>query len=157
MTARWVLYAAITVTAGVMGTNIYNSVIDAPSWGASIPQSLEVARQYFSTGTPGRFFRVASPLAQGLMLLALIVCWKYGPAIRGLAAAALAFVILADVLTFVYFYPRNDIMFVNILDAEAATRAWRGWSTMTHIRSAMACAAVVCELMVLSRIEQLSR
>ena len=40
-------------------------------------------------------------------------------------------------MTFAYFYPRNDIMFINPMSAEAAAQAWRGWAAMNHVRSAV--------------------
>jgi hypothetical protein len=125
---RVLVYLAVVAIGCVLGANVYNSVVDAPSWGANIPQSLETAQRYFDTGNPGKFFRVASPLAQ---------C------------------VLVDALTFAYFYPRNAIMFEPPIDAARASVAWREWSAMTHVRSVMALVALVCELMVLSRLERL--
>jgi hypothetical protein len=151
---RVVLYLSIIALGGVLGANAYTSVVDAPSWGASIPESLETARKYFQSSNPGTFFRVASPLAQILTLIALVVCWRAGTRIRLLVAVALVLTICADLLTFLYFYPRNDIMFVQTIDVPAATQAWQEWSSMNHVRSGLVLAALVCQLAALSRFEK---
>jgi uncharacterized membrane protein len=90
------------------------------------------------------------------MLAAAIVCWPLKQ-VRWLAVAALAAGVASDAMTFVYFYPRNDIMFVNPLDVEPATRAWAEWSAMNHVRSALVLAAVLLLMQALSRVERLSR
>ena len=147
-----VVFTAIVATGVVLGANVYNSVVDAPNWGAQIPASLENARRYFSVRNPGTFFRVASPLAQALSLLVLIVTWKLGGPTRGLAALALGLGVLADVLTFAYFYPRNDVMFVQPVDIQAMTQSWIGWSSMNHVRNLLVLGGLVCQLSVLWRV-----
>jgi hypothetical protein len=151
---RVVLYLSIVGLGGVLGANAYNSVVDAPSWGASIPESLETARKYFESTNPGTFFRVASPLAQIFTLIALVVCWKAGAWIRVLIGIALVLTVCADLLTFLYFYPRNEIMLVQPIDVAAATQAWQEWSWMNHVRSGLVFAALVCQLAALSRFER---
>jgi len=47
---------------GLLFTNIYNSMIDAKSWGADLPHSIETARQYFKSINPGKFFRISVSL-----------------------------------------------------------------------------------------------
>jgi hypothetical protein len=153
---RVVLYLSIIALGSVLGANAYTSVVDAPSWGASIPESLETARKYFQSTNPGTFFRVASPLAQILTLVALVVCWRTGTRIRLLIAVAFGLTICTDLLTFFYFYPRNDIMLIQTIDVPAATRAWQEWSSMNHVRSGLVLLALVCQLAALSRFERTS-
>ena len=99
------------VAAGILFVNLYNSLIDAPNWGADLPNSVLAARQYFSVVNPGNFFRIISPINQVLAAIAVVVCWKFGRE-RYIAIGSLVLAVLADVLTFGYFYPRNEIMFV---------------------------------------------
>jgi hypothetical protein len=147
-----IIFMAIVVTGAVLGANVYNSVVDVPNWGAQIPASLETARRYFGVRNPGTFFRVASPLSQALSVLVLIVSWKVGGPTRGLAALALGLGVLADVFTFAYFYPRNDVMFVQAVDIDAMTRSWIGWSRMNHVRNLLVLGGLVCQLSVLWRV-----
>ena len=151
MARQIVIFLAVIVMGSVLGASVYNSVVDARSWGGNIPESLNIAKQYFTVVNPGTFFRVASPLAQALALLALIVCWRV-PGARGYAAAALAASILSDVLTFAYFYPRNAIIMGDLRDVEAAARAWREWARMNHVRNAVMFGAVIAELIASTRL-----
>jgi uncharacterized membrane protein len=139
---------AVIASGMVLGANVYTSVVDARSWGRDIPRSLAVAKQYFAVVSPGTFFRIASPVAQALALLALIACWSVSGA-RIYAAAALVVLVCGDLLTFKYFYPRNAIMFGDLRDANAAMRAWRGWTTVNHVRSAIVLAGLSAQLLAL--------
>jgi len=154
MARQIVLGVTVIVIGGVLGANMYTSWVDARNWGANIPSSLTTAREYFAVVNPGSFFRAVSPAAQLLALLALIVCWNV-PGARIPAATALALTIAGDVMTFTYFYPRNDIMFVNPMNAAAAAEAWRGWSAMNHVRSALILGALAAEIAALIRVAQL--
>lgn len=151
---RTVMYLAITTLGCVLGANLYNSVVDAPNWGASIPESVVTTRRYFAVADPGTYFRVASPAAQVATLIALIVCWRVGGRVRVLAAGALALAVAGDVLTFGYFYPRNALLFDPATSAVALARAWAEWSTMNYVRSAIVAAALICELSALSGSER---
>src|SRR5262245_18073786 len=102
MIRRVRLYLAVAMIGCVLGANLYNSAVDAPNWGASIPTSVATARQYFAVADPGTYFRVASPASQVAALLALIATWTLGGSVRWLGAGALALLIAADALTFAY-------------------------------------------------------
>ncbi len=64
MARRIVICLAVITLGGVLGASVYNSVVDAPRWGANIPESLNTAQRYFTVTNPATLFRVASPLAQ---------------------------------------------------------------------------------------------
>ena len=53
MIQRVVLYLSIIALGSVLSANAYTSVVDAPSWGASIPESLETARKDFQSTKSG--------------------------------------------------------------------------------------------------------
>ena len=131
------LFVSIALASGLLLTNIYTSLVDAKSWGANIPQSIETAREYFKTVNAGNFFRIFSPVNQALGLLVVILFWKSSPSIRLCLGIAVVMYILGDLLTFAYFYPRNDIMFktAQLTDTDLLTKTWREWSTMNWVRS----------------------
>ena len=132
---RYILLGlSAAVAAGLLFVNLYSSLVDAPNWGANLPESIKVAREYYSAANPGNFFRISSPLNQLLALIALVICWRTN---RYLALASLVVAILADVLTFGYFYPRNEIMFMAPFNPEAIASAWQEWSSMNWFRSAL--------------------
>ena len=155
MARQVVVWLAVIVIGGVLGANVYTSAVDARNWGANIPTSLHAARSYFSVANPGSFFRIASPLTQVLSLLALILCWNV-PGARLLAGIAVAANVTGDIMTFAYFYPRNAVMFVNPMSADAAAEAWRGWVAMNHVRSAVVLTALLAELGTLTRVAQIT-
>ena len=155
MARQVVVWLAVIVIGGVLGANVYTSAVDARNWGSNIPTSLNAARSYFSVANPGSFFRIASPLTQVLSLLALILCWNV-PGARLLAGTAVAANVTSDLMTFAYFYPRNDIMFTNPMNAEAAAHAWHGWAAMNHVRSAAVLTALLAELGTLTRVAQIT-
>jgi len=131
------LFASISLAAGLVFVNMYTSLIDAKSWGSNIPGSIVTAREYFRTVNPGNFFRIFSPLNQVFGLIVLIIFWKTPPSIRQYAGVAFFMYVMADVLTFAYFYPRNDILFktAKLTDINLLTKTWSEWNTMNWIRT----------------------
>ncbi len=105
------LFASISVACGLLFANLYSSLIDAKSWGSDIPNSISITRQYFKTVSPGNFFRLFSPVNQALGIIVLILFWKTSRSIRLCLGAALVMYLLAEGLTFEYFFPRNAILF----------------------------------------------
>lgn len=134
---KYILFLSVVFAAGLLMTNIYNSLVDAKSWGANIPDSVETARDYFKHVNPGNFFRIFSPINQLLALAALIVCWKGSKRVRLFLGIAFLLFVMTDVLTFAYFYPRNDILFrsSSLDDAGKIKTAWAQWSRMNWVRS----------------------
>lgn len=131
------LFTSITFASGLLFTNIYNSMIDAKSWGADIPHSIETARQYFKSINPGKFFRIFAPINLILALVTLILFWRVSTEVRTFLGVAFALYVLVDVFTFAYFYPRNDVMFktAQLTDVDAIRKAWTGWNSMNWLRS----------------------
>ena len=140
------LFASIIVASGLLLTNMYVSIVDAVSWGSDIPNYIAVAREYYKVVNPGIFFRMFSPLNQVLGLIVLILFWKTTPAIRWSVAAALIFYVLADVLTFAFFYPRNDILFSStaLTEVDKLQKTWSEWTSMNWVRSLIGFLGLVC-------------
>ena len=147
---KLILMLAATFAAGLLFVNVYTSVVDAPNWGREIPASINAAREYFRPANPGTFFRIVSPVNQMLTLLALIVCWRLGKRARVYCALALLTAICLDVFTFAYFYPRNQILFVDPIDsADALRAAWSQWTTMNWFRSGVAVLNIIFDFAAL--------
>ncbi len=151
---RIVLYLSIVFASGVLFANMYNSIVDTTAWGAHFPESIQTTRAYYQTVNPGTFFRVFSPINQLLALLSLIFFWKRSPAVRIFLLAAFILYVLADVFTFAYFYPRNDIMFKSDLSTNlrAVELAWRQWRPMNWLRSAIIVAGLACSFIALDKL-----
>ena len=149
-----VLFASIGVACGLLLTNFYSSLIDARSWASDIPNSIAVAREYFKTVSPGNFFRMVSPVNQILAIIVLVLFWRASPAIRLCLGAALALYILAEGLTFGYFFPRNAIMFRNarLDDVDLLKKTWSEWAVMNWVRSGILLIGVFFSFLSLHKI-----
>lgn len=148
------LFASIGLASGLLLINVYNSLVDTRSWGSDLPNSLMTARDYFKTVNPGNFYRIFSPMNQALGLLALILFWKAAPGTRIYLGLALALYVGVDMLTFGYFYPRNDIMFktASPTDVDLLRKIWSEWAGMNWLRSAMLLAGVIFSCLSLHKI-----
>jgi len=132
------LSLSVTFAAGLLFVNVYNSIVDAPNWGHSLPASIEAARSYYSAANPGTFFRIISPLNQAIAVLGLVLCWKTSPRVRLFCGLALVVTVSMDVLTFGYFYPRNAVLFASpVTDPSTIRLAHAQWTAMNWVRSAV--------------------
>ena len=154
-----ILFASICLASGLLFTNIYNSLIDVKSWGSDIPNSIAIAREYFKTVNPGNFFRVFSPINQVLALLVSILFWKSSRNLRLYLGITFIIYVLVDVLTFGYFYPRNDLMFKDALltDADLLKRTVQEWGRMNWVRNLMIATGVFFSFLSLHKIYSLNR
>ena len=146
------VFLSLIIASGLLLTNIFTSIVDAPNWGSNIPASIEVARQYYQTSNPGNFFRIFSPINQMLALICVILFWKRGKDVRGFLIVAFLLYVAAEGLTFMYFYPRNDIMFKpGVTDTATLKTAWQEWDTMNWVRTLLIVVGVGCTSMGLHR------
>ena len=145
-----IVFLSISIASGILFVNLYTSLIDAKSWGTDIPSSIAAAREYFKAVNPGDYFRIFSPLNQVVSLIALIVFWKSSPSIRLCLGIAFVLYVLGDVLTFAYFYPRNDIMFKsNVTDVELLKTTWLEWRNMNWVRTMVIASGLICSCLAL--------
>jgi hypothetical protein len=147
---RSIIFASMAIAAGLTLTNMYTSIVDAPSWGSDIPHSMETARAYFKDSDPGNFFRIFSPLNQFFGLLCVILFWKRSKNVRWFLVAACLLYFTAEGMTFKYFYPRNDIMFFSkTTDVGQLRSTWLEWRNMNWVRTLIVASGVVCSAMAL--------
>jgi len=152
-----ILFASISIASGILFVNLYTSLVDVRSWGSDIPNSIAAAREYFKTVNPGNFFRIFSPANQLMGLLALVLCWRSTPSIRLCLGAAFVLYILGDVLTFAYFYTRNDIMFktAQLTDVALLKRTVSEWRMMNWLRTFIILAGLFFSFLSLHKIYSL--
>src|SRR5437763_17059279 len=108
---KLILFLSIICASGLTMVSIYNSVIDAQSWGSDIPASIQTARDYFAHVDPRRFFEVAGPVNLVLIILTLILIWKDSVSLRFYFAASFASCAATLILTLAYFLPRPLLLF----------------------------------------------
>ena len=154
MNLRLALMAiALVLSAMLLGTGVYQNIVDAPNYKGA-PVSLEHARGFYHATNPGMFFRWLVPLTELFLVLALVFNWKPDPGTRWMVAGALGSVILTDMVTFRFHYPRNDILFVAPLTQPPAyyDRVVTEWAIGNYVRVVLILSAVVLLLLSMIRI-----
>jgi len=66
-----ILFLSIICASGLTMVTIYNTIVDAASWGSDIPSSIQTARDYYQHVDPSRFYLIVGPLNLILILLTL--------------------------------------------------------------------------------------
>jgi len=125
--------------------SIYNTIVDAESWGSNIPTSIQTARDYFQHVDPRRFFTVAGPVNLILIVLTLILFWKDSVKIRVCFATSLALYATIVILTLVYFVPRDLMLFTSSIPdhIQEIRAAAAQWSHMNWLRSLLGLVGVL--------------
>ena len=147
-----VLYAAVAFSSGLFFTLVFNSIVNAANWESNIPHSITATRDFFIVANPGTFFQVVDPANMLLVVLALILFWKRS-SIRLFLGIALLCYISSMILTFTYFYPRNDVMFTSeqLPDVETLKKAATEWGRMGWVRCFLSLAGLVCTFLALDK------
>ena len=117
--------------------SIYNTIIDAQSWGSDIPTSIQTARDYYQHVDPRRFFSLAGPVNEALILLTLILFWKDSVKLRVCFGTALVLYAGIVILTLAYFVPRDLILFTSSIPdhVDQIKMAAAQWIHMNWLRS----------------------
>jgi hypothetical protein len=156
---RYILAVLALLFVGTLfGGSLYDTLVLAPNLQGG-PEGLEHGRLFMSAGTPGSFFRALAPASQILVLLALVASWQSAQ-LRWPLLIALVALVIADVVTFTYHYPRNEIMFSAPLtvDPERLRTVAKEWRTANYFRVFLVLTAWVSILTVLTRsVQQQSR
>ena len=143
---------ALLSVSALFGASLYDAVVMAANFQGG-PQGLEHGRLFMAAATPAHLFRVLSPVTQLLLLAAVVVNWAE-PQRRWLLIGALLAVVLCDVITFTYHYPRVRLMFTAPLTVEPPVllKAAKQWSAANLIRLALVLGAWLASLAGLVRL-----
>ncbi len=144
---------ALVLSAMLLGTAVYQNVVDAPNYHGG-PVALEHARGFYHATNPGMFFRGMVPVTQLFLLVAIVSNWRPAPFTRWTLGVALAVLVLTDLITFRFHYPRNDIMFVAPLTntSEYYDRVATEWANGNYVRVALILITVVLVIVSMIRI-----
>jgi len=128
---------ALLGASSLVGASLYDAVVLAPNLKGG-PVGLEHGRLFMANATPANLFRTLSPATQVLLLVAIVVNWP-APERRWPLIGALVAIVLCDVITFKYHYPRLRVMFTAPLTVEPVrvTVAARQWAAANLIRVAL--------------------
>ena len=156
---RIVLYATIALSSGLFFTNIYNSIVNAANWESDIPQSITAAKDFFVVANPGTFFGIIDPTNMLLIVVALILFWKTSSSIRLFLGISLLCYVSSMILTFTYFYPLNEVMFLSeqLPSTETLRNVASEWGRMNWVRSLIWLAGLVCTFLALDKATSTTR
>ena len=142
---KLILFLSIICGSGLTMVSIYNTVVDAQSWGSDIPASIQTARDYFQHVDPRRFYVIAGPINLILILLTLILFWKDSVSLRFYFAASFASYAAILILTLAYFVPRDLILFTwSIPDhLDQIQKSSAEWKAMNWLRALLVLAGVL--------------
>ena len=134
----------LLAVGALFGASLYDAIVLAPNLRGG-PEGLEHGRLFMRRATPANLFRVAAPITQLLLLVAVIACWAT-PSCRWPLAGALVLLVANDAMTFAFHYPRLRLMFTAPLTVAAGTleAAAREWTSANRLRVAIVLAAWVC-------------
>ena len=126
----------------VLGGTIFSVMVEYPNWFANVPVSIEATRNFYQVLHPGYFFQITGPLMILTGVAFAIVGWGK-PAPRNLVLLSIGILIAIELLTFIYIYPRLNIMFgQNAAQSVDALRQAAGEFTFAdRIRTLMAVVA----------------
>ena len=132
-----ILILSIICASGLTMVSIYNTIVDAQSWGSDIPASIQTARDYFQRVDPRRFYVIVGPVNEILIVLAIIFFWRDGVSLRVYFAISFLMYTAIVILTLAYFIPRDLILFTwSIPDQFDQIRvAVAEWSHTNWLRS----------------------
>jgi hypothetical protein len=140
-----ILFLSIICASGLTLVTVYNTVVDAQSWGFDIPASIQTARDYFQHIDPRRFYTVVGPATEVLVLLTIILFWRDAVSLRIYFAMSFLMYAAIIILTLAYFIPRDLILFrAPISDhLEQITAAAAEWKRMNWLRSVLGLVGVL--------------
>jgi len=142
---KLILFLSIICASGLTMVTVYNTVVDAKSWGFDIPTSIQTARDYFQHVDPRAFFTVVGPLNEVLLLLTIILFWKDSVGLRFYVASSFVLYAAIVILTLAYFIPRDLILFTSSIPdhLEQIKAAAAQWSRMNWLRTVLGLAGVL--------------
>ncbi|SOD12503.1 hypothetical protein SAMN06297358_0703 [Pedobacter xixiisoli] len=126
---------AIVVSSGLLFVNLYNAIVDASNWGHQLPQSINIARNYFAFKNPADFFKFTGPLVHIIGINCVIRFWKTDKKVRWYNVTALAAILFNDLLTFIFIFPLNIVLFGATQDIKAIQQAFHQWYLLNWFRS----------------------
>lgn len=113
-TIQTVLFVAyFSLVMILLGGTIFSVMVEYPNWFADVPSSLEVTRNFYRVLHPGYFFQTVGPLSLLAGIGFVIAGWRIRTT-RNLVVISLGLLIAAELLTFIYIYPRLSILFFGI-------------------------------------------
>jgi len=141
---------AMVFQSALLGAGVFDAVVHTPNWRQA--ESLLAYRTLFRSRHPGHFFQVTAPATMILLITALILSllsagsWVY-------AVVGLASVVATAVFTFIYFIPRNRMLFFAPMEEQPGKRSReivRQWERANVVRLLIQVPGIAASLLALT-------
>jgi hypothetical protein len=148
---KLIAFLSIICASGLVMVTIYNLIVDAKSWGADIPASIQTVRDYYKNVDPRNFFAIIAPINMVLIVLSIILFWKDRRPIRTYFIISFLLYAIIAALTFVYFVPRDRIIFTMPLEGhlDEIKTALSQWKNMNWLRTLLGLTGVMFSIKAL--------
>jgi hypothetical protein len=142
---KLIAFLSIICASGLVMVTIYNLIVDARSWGADIPASIQTVRDYYKHVDPRNFFAIVAPINMVLIVLSIILFWKDRHSVRTYFIISFLLYAIIAALTFVYFVPRDRIIFTMPVEGhlDQITTALSQWKSMNWLRTLLGLTGVM--------------
>ena len=137
----------------VLGGTIFSVMVEYPNWFADVPTSLATTRSFYAVLHPGFFFQIFGPLMLLTGVAFVIASWRAAE-VRNSVIIGIAIMIAIELLTFLYIYPRLQIMFgpgAAFQSIDSLQLAASQFTTADRIRTAMMLVASAFGIVALFR------
>jgi hypothetical protein len=136
----------------ILGAGVYQAVVDVPNFSGQLPDSVRDFRACVRYSHPGYFFQALVPIIVASLLVSMTTGWNTPRARNRWVIGALAGTVGVEIFTFLYFVPRNDILFFGDLSrfsADVITTAALEWKNMQWLRIAALAAGTAAAIKAL--------
>jgi hypothetical protein len=107
-TSLFIAYFVLMII--IVGGTIFATMVEYPNWFANVPSSLAATRNFYQVLHPGHFFQTFAPLFLLVTIAFLVVGWR-STTVRNVVLISFVLMLAAELLTFLYIYPRLNILF----------------------------------------------
>jgi hypothetical protein len=136
----------------ILGAGLFQAVVDVPNFSSRLPDTVHDFRACVRYSHPGYFFQVLVPIIVVSLLVSVTTGWNTPRARNRWVIGALAGIVGVEIFTFVYFMPRNDILFFGDLgrfSADVITAAALEWKNAQWLRLVVLAAATASAIKAL--------
>lgn len=103
-----------------LGALVFETFVIYPNIFHDVPQSLETSMTFMTVRSPADFFPPIGFFSLLVGIGSVVLCWRVKSARYWLLGSVLLIVVGEFLLSVAFFWPRNEIMFVDGLDVHSA-------------------------------------
>lgn len=134
---RFLLWCNAIIFAIYLGGLLFDILVLVPNWRAGTIEEIKLFNDFFHKTQPAEYYRVIMPVSTALSVLCVIVFFNRGNPILILLTLSLLIDIGIDAVTWHYFVPINEYLFLDdggALNADRVREYVNSWITADYLR-----------------------